>query len=47
MGCFLISFCLGNTLLPFGYGLPHDIELDCKFLLRESFGFSDCFDIFI
>ena len=40
MGCFLISFCLGNTLLPFGHGLPHDIQLDRELLLRESFCFS-------
>lgn len=26
MGCFLISFCLGNTALPFGHRLNADAE---------------------
>ena len=27
MGCFLISFCLGNTPLPFGDGLIRHVQL--------------------
>ena len=30
----------GQPLLPFGHGLPHDIQLDRELLLRESFRFS-------
>ena len=35
MGCFLISFCLGNTVLPLGDGLVGHAELLRQLLLRE------------
>ena len=35
MGCFLISFCLGNTLLPLGVGLPRHPGDFRRLLLRQ------------
>ena len=36
MGCFLISFCLGNTALPFGDRLTRDVQLIGQFLLTPA-----------
>ena len=35
MGCFLISFCLGNTGLPLGNGLVADADALGKLRLRQ------------
>lgn len=35
MGCFLISFCLGNIGLPFADGLPADAQSGTQLLLRN------------
>ena len=43
---FLISFCLGSSLLPLWNRLPHYIQLYRKFLLRKTFWFPYCFDVF-
>ena len=36
----------GNSLLPFGDGLPHHVHLDGQLLLGEAFGFPKGFDVF-
>ena len=43
MGCFLISFCLGNTIFPARHGLTRHTENLCKLLLRDLFFFSHSF----
>ena len=45
MGCFLISFCLGNTFLPFGDGLSHDVQLDGQLFLGQPFGLAKMLQI--
>lgn len=42
-----ISLTLGNTLLPFGDGLPHHVELDGKLLLGEPLCLPERFDVFL
>lgn len=46
MGCFLISFCLGNTELPFWYRLPRDRYLVRKLLLWPAALFSELLQFF-
>lgn len=36
MGCFLISFCLGNTAFPLGNGFVTDVHFVRKLLLCEA-----------
>jgi len=38
---------MGNSLLPFGDGLPHHIQLVGKVLLGKALGFPKGFDVFI
>lgn len=40
MGCFLISFCLGNTGLPFGNCFVADIDLLGELQLRQMMLFA-------
>lgn len=35
MGCFLISFCLGNSRLPFAHRLPGHAQQHRQLLLRH------------
>ena len=41
-----ISLTLGNTLLPFGDGLPHHVEFDGQLLLRKPFCFPEPLNVF-
>lgn len=41
-----ISLTLGNSLLPFGDGLPHHMQADGQLLLGEPFGFAVSFQVF-
>ena len=42
----VVSLTMGNSLFPFGDGLPHHIQFNGKFLLGKALGFSDSLDIF-
>ena len=46
MGCFLISFCLGNTRFPVGDGLARHINALGEVLLTESQFLSILLDVF-
>lgn len=43
---FLISFCWGNSALPFGDGLTRDVQRLCKLLLRKTALFAQCVEFF-
>lgn len=45
MGCFLISFCLGNTCFPIGYGLPGDVKLLGQLFLGHPLFLSQFYNI--
>ena len=47
MGCFLISFCLGNTFFPFRNGLAHHMQLHRQFFLAPVLLLAIFFDVFI
>ena len=43
----MVSLTMGNSLLPFGDGLPYHIHFYGQLLLGEAFGLPDDFDVFI
>lgn len=45
MGCFLISFCLGNTTLPAGYCFICHMDFLCQICLSHTKFFSTCCNV--
>lgn len=46
-GYSLISFCLGNSLLPLGNGLPDHMQTDGQIFLGQALGLPVGFEIFL